>query len=209
DVEALIDEVALLAPPDRQREARLVLERRLVATSVPNDRLTQAARDAAAAAVPAVMQSLEAGQVIVSAGDPLTEDVLRVLDSLGLYSARAAVVSQTTWIVVGVSLLALLLAAPLVLMRQKLLARITLSQLTFMVTLSVVVLVVQRVAVLASPNFLFALLVPLVASALLGEGAGLLWGAWLALALGLLVPASPLFAVAVTLVGSAAAVLLV
>ncbi|MFO7544991.1 MAG: HDIG domain-containing protein [Trueperaceae bacterium] len=209
DVETLIDEVALLAPSDRQREARLVLERRLVATSVPNDRLTQAARDAAAAAVPAVMQSLEAGQIIVAAGDPLTEDVLRVLDSLGLYSARAAAVSQTAWIVVGVTLLALLLAAPLVLMREKLLTRITLSQLTFMVTLSVIVLVVQRVAVLASPNFLFALLVPLVASALLGEGAGLLWGAWLALALGLLVPASPLFVVAVTLVGSATAVLLV
>lgn len=209
NVDALIDEVSLLAPPDRQREARLVLEKRLVATSVPNDRLTQAARDAAAAAVPSVMQSLEAGQVIVAAGDPLTEDVLRVLDSLGLYSARAAVVSQTAWIIVGVTLLALLLTAPLVLMRRKLLARVTLAQLTFLVSLSVVALVVQRVAVLASPHFLFALLVPLVAAALLGEGAGLLWAAWLALALGLLVPASPLFVLAATLVGSAAAMLLV
>src|SRR5690606_21735903 len=89
ELQALIDEAAAIAPPDRIRETRFVLESRLVATSVPDDRLTQAARDAAAEAVEPVMQALESGQVIVAAGEPLTEDNLRVLDSLGLYSAQA------------------------------------------------------------------------------------------------------------------------
>src|SRR5690606_26166964 len=75
----IIDGAVNIGPDNRQREIRFVLESLLVATSVPDDRLTQAARDAASAAVEPVMQALESGQVIVSAGEPLTEDNLRVL----------------------------------------------------------------------------------------------------------------------------------
>src|SRR5690606_12370910 len=109
----LIEEAVEISPDDRERETRFVLESLLVATSVPDDRLTQAARDAASAAVEPVMQSLESGQVIVSAGEPLTEDNLRVLDSLGLYSAQAEAVTQTAWIVFGSLIVALLLPSPL------------------------------------------------------------------------------------------------
>jgi len=205
----LIASAALLAPEDRQREARLVLERRLVATSVPNDRLTQAARDAAAGAVPSVMQSLEAGQVIVREGEPLDEDVLRVLDSLGLYSAQADAVTQTVWIVIGCLVLALLLASPLFIARQRLMDRLTPTQVAFLVALTLLTLGAQRLAVLASPHFLFALLAAMTVSVLLGLNAGLLWAAWLALAVGLMVPASPLLAMAATLVGSVVASLVV
>ncbi len=206
---AVIDRAVELAPPDRQRETRLVLERRLVGTSVPNDRLTQAARDAAAGAIPSVMQSLEAGQVIVEEGRPLSEDALRVLDSLGLYSARVAALSQTAWIVTGVALLTLLLTTPLLLSRRRLLTELTFTKLAFLVSLTLGTLILQRVAVLVSPHFLFALLAPLVVAALLGTRVGLIWGAWTALAIGLIVPASPLFALTATLVGSTVAVLLV
>jgi len=209
DIPELIVSAAALAPEDRQREARLVLERRLVATSVPNDRLTQAAREAAGAAVPAVMQSLEAGQVIVREGQPLDEDVLLVLDSLGLYSARADAATQTAWIVVGCLALALLLTAPLFIARQRLLDRLTPTQVGFLVAVTLLALGAQRLAVMASPHFLFVLLAALTASALLGINAGLLWSAWLALAVGLLVPASPLVAMAATLVGSVVAALVV
>ena len=209
EIPDLIVSAAALAPEDRQREARLVLERRLVATSVPNDRLTQAARDAAGSAVPAVMQSLEAGQVIVSEGEPLDEDVLRVLDSLGLYSAQADAATQTAWIVVGCLVLALILGSPLIIARRRLLDRMTLTQLTFLLTVTVLALGAQRLAVMTSPHFLFVLLVALTASALLGTNAGLLWSAWLALAVGLLVPASPLVVFAATLVGSVTASLIV
>lgn len=208
ELPALIDEAVALAPADRQRETRLVLERRLIATSMPNDRLTQAARDAASNAIPSVMQTLEAGQVIVEEGQPLSEDVLRVLDSLGLYSARAAAISQTAWIVAGVTLLTLLLTTPLVLGRRRLLVELTFTKVAFLVSLTLGTLVLQRVAVLLSPHFLFALLAPLVVAALLGSRVGLFWAAWTALAIGLLVPASPLFALTATLVGSTVAVLL-
>jgi len=208
-VPELIASAAALAPEDRQREARLVLERRLVATSVPNDRLTQAAREAAAGAVPAVMQSLEAGQVIVSEGEPLNEDVLRVLDTLGLYSAQADAATQTAWIVIGCLALALLLTAPLWMARQRLLDRLTPNQAIFLVAITLLALGAQRLAVMASPHFLFVLLAALTASALLGINAGLLWSAWLALAVGLLVPAAPLLAMATTLVGSVVASLVV
>ena len=209
ELPTLIEDVVAIAPPDRTREVRFVLESRLVATSVPDDRLTQAARDAAAAAVEPVMQALESGQVIVAAGEPLTEDNLRVLDSLGLYSAQAEAVTQTAWIVFGSLIVALLLTSPLVIARRYLQSRMTLPQLTFLMTTTVLVLAAQRLAVIASPHFLFALLAALIAAALLGSVPGMLWGGWTALAVGFLVPASPLVVIAATAVGSVAAALLV
>ncbi len=201
----LIEEMSALAPDDRQRETRMVLERRLVATSVPNDRLTQAARDAASNAVPPVLQSLEAGQVIVEAGEPLSEDQMRVLDSLGLYSVRAEVLSQTAWIVAGVVLLTLLLVTPLVVMRSYIFARLTFRKLAFLVFLTLAVLLLQRMVSIASPHFLFALLAPLVVAALMGSRAGILLGAWLALAMAVLIPSGSVIAVVATLVGSTSA----
>lgn len=205
ELAAFIQEATSLAPPDRQRETRLVLERRLAANSVPNDRLTQVARDAAAAAVAPVMQSLESGQVLVRAGEPLTEDLLRVLDSLGLYSARVEAASQTAWIVVGVVLLTLMLIAPLLFARGMLFEAMSFRKVAFLVTLSLGTLALQRLALDVSPNFLFALLVPLVVAALLGPRVAMPWAAWMALAVGLLTPTAALFAVAATLVGGAVA----
>lgn len=205
DLPGFIQELTDLAPPDRRRETRLVLDRRLAANSVPNDRLTQVARDAAAAAVAPVMQSLASGQVIVRAGEPLTEDQLRVLDSLGLYSARAEAVSQTAWIVAGIALLTLLLVAPLVVARRTLAGFMAFRKVAFLVGLSLTILALQRLALDLSPHFLFAQLVPLMVAALLGSRIALPWAAWMALATGLIVPASPLFAVAATLVGGAVA----
>ena len=207
EIPDLIEQALAIAPPERRRETRLVLERRLLATSVPNDRLTQAARDAAFEAVSPVLQSLEAGQVIVEEGELLSEDQLRVLDSLGLYSARAEAISQTAWIVAGVVILTLLLTAPLVLMRRVILARLTFRKLAFLVALTLIVLLLQRVAALGSPHFLFALLVPLVVASLLGVRAGILVGAWIGLAMGVIISASPVLALMATLVGSTIAAL--
>ncbi len=205
DLAGLIEEVTRLAPPDRQRETRLVLERRLAANSVPNDRLTQVARDAAATAVAPVMQSVDAGQVLVREGEPLTDDELRVLDQLGLYNARDEAASQTTWIVVGIVLLTIMLIAPLVTARAMLRSAMSFRKVAFLVALSLAVLALQRLVVDASPHFLFAFLVPLVVAALFGPRASMPWAAWMALAVGLIVQASPLFAVAATLIGSAVA----
>ena len=209
DIDAVTEAAVAVSPPERQREVRLVLERRLVATALPNDALTQAAREAAAQAIRPVMQTLAAGEVIVEEGEPLTEDHLRVLDRLGLYSATVDAAVQTAWIVIGCLALALLLAAPLAIGRAYLLARLTRNQLLFLVATTALVLGVQRLAAEASPHFLFALLAPLVVAALLGTAPGLAWSAWTAVVVGLLVPAAPLQAVLATLAGSVAAALLV
>jgi len=205
----LIDAAVRSSPSDRAREVRQLLQRYLVATSVPNAKLTEAARDAAASAVQPVMQSLRSGQVIVREGQTLTEDNLRVLEALGLYSARTAQLKGTLWILLGSLLLALLLSAPLLYARRSLAPAMTVSQLTFLVVLTLAVLAVQRLALLASASFLFSLLVPLVVAVLVSETAGLMWAIWMALAVGLLAPLAPLFVLGGTLVGSVVACVLV
>ena len=208
EIPSLVEQAVQKAPPDRQRGVRLLLQRYLVATSVP-DKLTEAARDAAASAVQPVMQSLRAGQIIVREGSTLTEDNLRVLEALGLYSARTAQLKGTFWILLGSFLLALLLSAPLLYARRSLAPGLSMSQLTFLVVLTLAVVAVQRLALLASGNFLFGLLVPLVVAVLISETAGLMWAVWMALAVGLLAPLAPMFVLGGTLIGSVAACLLV
>ncbi len=208
-IPALIAAAVQRGPSDRAREVRQLLERYLVATSVPNAALTEAARQAAASAVQPVMQSLRAGQVIVREGQTLTEDNLRVLEALGLYSARTAQLKGTLWILVGSLLLAVLLSAPLLYARRTLAPTLSVSQVTFLVVLTLAVVAVQRLALLASANFLFGLLVPLVVAVLVSETAGLMWAVWMALVVGLLAPLAPTFALGGTLVGSVVACLLV
>ncbi|HKI57733.1 MAG TPA: HDIG domain-containing protein [Trueperaceae bacterium] len=205
----LIDTAVKRVPADRQSDVRRLLQRYLVATSVPNPDLTQAARDAAANSVQPVMQSLRAGQVIVREGQKLTQDNLRVMEALGLYSARTAQLKGTAWILLGSLLVALLLSAPLLYARRTLRTSLSMPQLTFLTVLTLSVVAVQRLALLASGNFLFGLLLPLVVAVLLSESAGLMWAVWVALAVGLLTPLTPLFAVGSTLVGSVVAGLLV
>ncbi len=205
----IMNEAIALAPPERRGEVRAVLDRRLVATALPDDSLTQAARTAAAEAISPVMQTLGAGEVIVEAGEPLTEDHLRVLATLGLYSASADAATQTAWIIIGCLALALLLTAPIVIGREYLSSRVTPNQLVFLLAMTAITVGVQRVAVDLSPYFLFAMLAPLVVAALLGAGPGLAWSAWTAVAVGLLVPAAPLQVLVATVVGSVAAALLV
>ena len=209
ELDAVTNAAVAAAPPERQREVRIVLERRLVATALPDETLTLAAREAAAQAIRPVMQTLNAGEVIVQEGQPLTEDHLRVLDRLGLYSASADAATQTAWLIIGCLALALLLTAPLVIGRRYVLARVTGNQLMFLIAVTALVVGVQRLAVDASPYFLFAPLAPLVVAALLGPIPGLAWSAWTAVAVGLLVPAAPLQALIATLVASVAASLLV
>jgi len=209
ELDAVTNAAVAAAPPERQREVRIVLERRLVATALPDETLTLAAREAAAQAIRPVMQTLNAGEVIVQEGQPLTEDHLRVLDRLGLYSASADAATQTAWLIIGCLSLALLLTAPLVIGRRYVLARVTGNQLMFLIAVTALVIGVQRLAVDASPYFLFAPLAPLVVAALLGPIPGLAWSAWTAVAVGLLVPAAPLQALIATLVASVAASLLV
>lgn len=205
--QALIEEAVALAP-GRQQEVRLLLERRLLVTSTENAALTKAAQDAAAGAVKPVLQTLKAGQVIVREGDTLSEDQLRVLETLGLYNARTDVVNRQLRVFLSCLLLALLLSLPLLYAVRRL-GSLTFEQLGFLVALTLAVLAAQRLAFFLSPHFVFALLLPLLVAVLVSEVAGVLWAAWLAVALGLLDPSSPLFTVLTVLGGGLAASVLV
>jgi cyclic-di-AMP phosphodiesterase PgpH len=205
----LIEQAVAAAPSARQREVRVMLERRLVATATPNERLTEAARTAAAAAVPVVMQSLDAGQVIVREGEILTEDHVRTLEGAGLYSPRVDALGRTLWVILGGMMLAVLLALPALYAGDRLLPSLTPQQLSFIVGITLGVLVVQRFALTLSPSFVFVLVVPLLVAVLVDETTALMWAVWTAVVTALLVPATPLVTLVAALIGSVVAVIAV
>jgi len=202
----LIDAAVAATEAERQREIRVLLERRLVATATPSERLTEAARAGAAAAVPLRLQQLEAGQIVVREGEVITDDHLRTLEAVGLYSPQADAVSRTIVVALGSVLLALLLALPGAYAAQRLAARLRPQQVLFVVALTLATLALQRVALSASPSFLFVLLVPLLIAVLVDEVSALLWSVWVAVATALLVPATPLVTLVAVVVGSLTAV---
>ena len=198
----LIAEATRLAPPGRQREVGLILERTLLATSRENPVLTAAAREAAAEAVPPVMQRLKAEQTIVREGEILTPDQLRVLEAVGLYNPRAEEATKLLWLLLGCALMGSLLSLPLAFSYGRLKAKLTGQQIVFLVTLTLLTLAAQRLAMLASPTFFFVFLVPLLVAVLVSDLVAVLWGAWLAVVVALLAPGAPLLTLVTVLVGT-------
>jgi putative nucleotidyltransferase with HDIG domain len=192
-IDELIRDAIELVPAERQRELELLLEQRLLATAVPNARSTEAARQAAAAAVPSVMQSLKANDVIVAAGQILTEDHLRILEAVGLYSPSRDRFWRILWVAIGCVFLAAILSLPLLYIFVALRATVSFNQLAFLTVLTLTILSLQRLAMLIDPSFLFILLVPIVVAVLVSIDAAILWGVWLSVAVALLVPSAPLF----------------
>jgi putative nucleotidyltransferase with HDIG domain len=201
EIPELIDAAAALADPARELETRLLLERRLLATSVPNARLTEAARDAAAAAVRPVMQRLQAGQVIVREGEAISEDQLRVLEAVGLYSPRAEEASRRLWVALGCTLLALLLTLPLLYGYQRLRLQVSAEQVVFLTVLTLLALTAQRFAQLVDPGFLFIALIPLLVAVLVAETAAIAWAVWLAVVLAIFTPNAPVVTLVTALGG--------
>ena len=203
---AVIDAAVAAAPAERQREVRVLLERRLVATATPNERLTEAARAGAAAAVPMRMQQLDAGQVVVREGETLTDEHLRTLEAAGLYSPQIDALGRTVLVALGSLLLALLLALPGRYAVDRLAVRLTPRQITFVIGVTLALLVLQRVAFTLSPSFVFILVVPLLVAVLIDEVTGVMWAVWVTVATAVLVPATPLLTLVATAAGSLAAV---
>ncbi len=198
----LISEATRLAPEGRQREVGLILERTLLATSRENPVLTAAAREAAAEAVPPVMQRLKAEQTIVREGEILTPDQLRVLEAVGLYNPRAEEATKLLWLLLGCALMGSLLSLPLAFSYGRLKTKLTGQQIVFLITLTLLTLAAQRLAMLASPTFFFVFLVPLLVAVLVSDLVAVLWGAWLAVVVALLAPGAPLLTLVTVLVGT-------
>lgn len=202
----VIEAAVAVAPAERQREVRVLLDRRLVATAAPNERLTEAARAGAAAAVPLRMQALEAGQTIVREGETLTDEHMRTLEAAGLYSPRVDALSRTVLMMLGSLLLAALLAVPGLYASERLATHLSPRQFQFLVGMTLVLLALQRFAFALSPSFVFILVVPLLVAVLVDETTALLWALWVALVTAVLVPATPLVTLVATAVASVAAV---
>lgn len=200
-LEQLLNRLLFQQPATERLELRVRLDERLLPTAVPSSRLTEAAREAAAGAVPPVLRSVQAGQVIVRAGEPLSADQLAMLQATGLYNPRSAAFRQTGWIVLGCLLLAALLSFTLLFVFRETMPRLTLPQIAFLVLFTVAIVTAQRFALLASPNFLFVILVPLLVSALVSELAAVLTAVWTGVMIALLVPAGPLFALLSVIAG--------
>lgn len=208
DLPELIEDAVGLAPADRARDVRLILEQRLMPTAFVDAGLTDAARAAAARAVDPVLRTVARGDVIVEAGEAVSEEQLRALQAVGLYDPRTRQLRQAALVIAGALLVAVLLALPAAYAARTLRERVTRRQFTFLVGLTLLVLAVQRAAFGLSPEFVFVLLVPLLVATLVDETAALLWAGWLAVVVGLLAPGAPLQVAVAVLIGGLAATLL-
>ena len=203
----LIRRAVALTPSEQQQSVRLLLDTQLQSTSVPNDSLTAAARRGAAEAVRPVMQTLQAGEVIVAEGEVLTQETLRILSDAGLYNASADINNRIVQIFLSALLLAFILTLPLVyLVRTQ--ANLSFAQLTFLVLLTLVVAGAQRAAFIFNPTLLFASIVPLLVAVLVSEVGGVLWAVWLAVLLTILEPNAPLIILGISLAGGVSSVFL-
>lgn len=200
----LIEEAVSITAVERQREVRLLLERRLISTAVPNETLTNAARSAAANAIRPIMQTLSAGQIIVEEGAPLTESHLADLATLGLYDPADDVRSQLIRTVLGSASVAILLSLPLL----ALIAQFSAKQLIFLIGLSIIALFVQRAAMIFDPAFLLINLVPLLVSSIVSQRVAVLWAVWLSVIVGLMTPTAPLALLVASLAGGISSSLL-
>lgn len=209
ELDGLIEEALRLAHPEIRESLEVTLRDTLIATALPNDELTKVVRTSAQRAIEPVMRHVEAGETVVREGQMLNEDALGVLDALGLYNIESSAAVQRSWILLGVILLGVLMAGPLPFGRQELLKRMNFQQLTVFTVLALVMFTLQRVAFEASPYFIVIMLLPILTTVLVGELVGILWAAWTALAVGLMLPGAAVPTIAATMVGSVGAAMTV
>lgn len=201
--DSLIQRSVALSADELKRDVRLLLERSLVTTSIPDEAQTNVLKAFAANGVEPIYQTISAGQSIVAQGEIITQDHLQTLENLGLYSAQADELGNILRHILSSVLIAILLTLPLIFMS----ASLSFSQLSFLVLLSLVCLSAQRFAMLFDPSFLFLPMVALLVSVLISPLSAILWSVWLALCMGLLNPAAPLGLLIATLVGGLTAAL--
>jgi membrane-associated HD superfamily phosphohydrolase len=205
---ATIAQAAALVPEPERPRVRRVLSERLLASAEPNARLSEAAREAAAASVTPVLRQLAAGEVIVARGEPLTENSLSVLESAGLYNPREERLEQGVRLAFTSTLLALLLSLPLVYFYTALRHSTTVGQRSFLVLLWAGALVAQRFALLADAHFLFIAFLPLLGAVLFGERLAFVLAVWLGVVTAFFTPGSGFATLLVLLVSGTVAVIL-
>ena len=200
-------EAEALVPAAERPRVRQALSERLLPSAEPNARLSEAARTAAAASVTPVLRSLAAGEVIVARGEPLTENSLSVLESVGLYNPLEELLEQGVRLGLTSSLLALLLSLPLVYFYIALRGSTTVGQRSFLALLWAAALIAQRFTLLADTHFLFITFLPLLGAVLFGERLAFVLAVWLGVVTAFFTPGSGFVTLLVLLVSGTVAVL--
>lgn len=202
----ILTQAVARAPEDERANLEERIRDRLIATTTEDESLTKAARDAVASAVPPVLQQLQPGDVIIQAGDPITAENLRALEAIGLYDPETRQIRQTTVIALGAALVALLLALPVALAGTALASLLTRRQFLFLLLITLATVTLQRASLTVVDGLFFVLLVPLLVATFMGRIVSLLWLAWTAIVVALLVPGAPLATAASLVVGGLIAI---
>ena len=188
-----------------RESTRQTLNRILLPTYKANLKLTQTARDAAAASVTPILTSLRAGQVIVKEGEALTTENLRVLEQLGFYSPGNRLFRQNliSWlssvVIAGLFSTAVFFAG-------RHLTTLSPGQLIFLVTLSLALLTLQKFAFTTVEGLLIIAVAPVLISVLVSETVGLFWAICLGTISSVLMPSlslETLFSILIFVVASA------
>ena len=186
----------------RDSEATLVLlEDYLLATTRANIQLTEAAREAAAAAIPATMRTLRAGEVIVDTGQTLNAEHLRILESVGLYRPRHVAWRRTLLTLFSCIAVALLLSGFFVYQADSIRLAFSRKQLMFVTALLALSLIAQRLALLVHPSFIVVACLPLFLAVSVSLWQAFIIGVWLSLSVAFFVPGAAFMTLLVVLVG--------
>jgi len=206
EIDELIRRATEAAALEQREAISAVLRERLIATAVPDPRLTEAARAATANAVPIVWRSLAAGQVVLREGEPVTADALTTLEAAGLYNPGSEARGRSALIALGALLLALIASAPLPFVAARLSPRYRPEQIAALVALTLSVVALSLLAHELSPSFVLVMLVPLLVAVLVSHEVALLWAGWMEVVTAVLVPSTPMVTLLATLVGAIVAV---
>jgi len=207
DINTLIQIAVNLSPLEEQRNVKLLLNNRLISTSISNVELTEAAKKAAAEAVKPVMQTIKAGETIVSKGDVLTNDHMQILEASGLYNIKAEIANRFLKILLSSLLISsLLMLAPVYSILKT--EHLNFNKAAFLLFLSLAALVLQRITLDINPLFLFLPFVAVIVAVLEGKFAGVLWAIWLAVSLALLDSSTGMFSFIIILSSAIPAALL-
>ncbi len=198
DLKRIINMAVALSPDQNKRNVKLLLSKRLIATSVANAKLTQAARDATANSIEPVMHNLEAGEIIADKGEILSKDHMLALQASGLYNIRAEIANRFLKTIIGSLLISFLLVLPLIhiIMRNE---KLNPNKTAFLLGLTILGLFLQRVVLDFSPFFIFISFIAILVAVLEDEISGVFWAIWLAVALALLDPDGTIFSLIIGL----------
>jgi len=152
-----------------------------------------------------VVRFVPAGEVLLARGAIATEEALATLRQAGIYGPTPLQVRGIARVLLGVVLAALLLALPLAYAARRLAAYVTRRQFNFLVGVTVLAIVTQRIALELSPDLVIVVLVPLLVASLVDETLGMLWAVWLAVLMGLFAGQGTLDTAIVALVAGVAA----